>query len=104
MDMSNPVERGLDGESRRAHVAALLRAYPEIDPEEVAEVALFLKKGPILEVGLLSTDDDVRTALERFRADHASKLGLSFKDYLVAAVIVAAFVATCVLLWDVGAM
>jgi hypothetical protein len=102
MDMPTSVERSLDGQSQRARIAALLRKYPDVEADETAEITRFLKKGPILEIGLLASDEELAPKVERFRAEHASKLGLSLKDYLLVALIIAALVAACVLLWDAG--
>lgn len=102
MDMSTPVERSLGGQSQRARVAALLRKYPNVDADETAEITRFLKKGPFLEIGLLAADEELSPKVERFRAEHAGRLGLSLKDYSLAALIVASLIVACFLLWDAG--
>lgn len=85
-----------------ARVAVLLRDYPDVETDETAEITRFLRKGCILEIGLLTADEELSPKVVRFRAEHAGKLGLSARDYLLAALIVAALVVACVLLWDAG--
>jgi hypothetical protein len=83
-------------------VEELLRRYPDIAAEESGEILHFLKKGTALEIGLLSGNDDLRPALDAFRAAHARDLSLGMRELLIVAAIVVLTVVACALLWDWG--
>lgn len=102
MDMSTSASRELVGQGARAHVEGLLRRYPDVADAEAAEILRFLKHGPTLEVALLTTDEQLRLRLDRFRADHPANFAIGAKHYLLVAVIVAILVLAGALLWDVG--
>ena len=95
-------ERELGRQSARARAKALLTAYPNIDAAETAEIADFLRTGPVLEVGLLSSDEELRPKLLAFQAEHEGRFALRAKDYLVVALITAVLAVVCFLLWDAG--
>lgn len=95
-------ERELGGKNARARVKVLLHAYPNIDAAETAEIADFLRTGPVLEVGLLSSDEELRPKLLAFQAEHEGRFALRAKDYLVVALISVALAVICFLLWDAG--
>lgn len=102
MDLSPSAQRGISERSRRARVEDLLKKYPHVDAAEDAEILRFLKKGPPLDVGLMTTNEEVRDKLDAFRSEHASHFRLGLREYLLVAVLLAAFVAACVLLSDSG--
>ncbi|OZA17937.1 MAG: hypothetical protein B7X90_13405 [Novosphingobium sp. 17-62-19] len=78
----------------------MLQRYPDVDANDIAEITRFLKEGLIVEVGFLITDEKLSYKVEHFRADHADKLGLSSRDYVIVTIIVAALVLACIFLWD----
>lgn len=102
MDMSPSAQRKLAGTSQRARVEDLLRTYPNTAAEGRAEILTFLKKGPALDVGLITANHALRLQLQQFRADHAAELSLGSKEYLGALLIVAIYLGVCALLWDAG--
>lgn len=102
MDMSPSAQRKLGESSRRARAENLLGRYPDIDAGEMRELLRFLKKGPPLEVALLTTDDQTSAKLRRFRDDHRGEFSLGPKEYSIVAIIVAGLVALLSLLWDSG--
>ena len=95
---SRPVDR-----ARMERVAALIARYPALTDDEIHEALLFLRKGPALDVGLLTGNDEIRPQLDRFRADHHRALSIGVREIAVIAVIVALFLAAVLLLWDWGA-
>ena len=103
MDMSASAQRKLVGQNQRAHVGDLLRRYPGISAGEAAEIIRFIKKGPVMEVGLLTADEELRPQLQRFRSDHASEFSLGIKEYAIILLIVAGAIGLCFFLWDIGA-
>ena len=102
MDMPTSVQRKAAGSLRRADVEDLLRRYPDIDAGETDTLLRFLKKGPPLEVALLTTDEEMWPRLQRFRQDHRSRFTLGFKEYALVLLILLAFAALCLFLWDAG--
>lgn len=83
-------------------VAGLLSRYPNLTPLEVREIIHFLRRGPHLDIGLLSGRDEVKPALAAFREDHARALGLDRRDYMIAFLIVLAILLVCWMIMDVG--
>ncbi len=102
MDMPTSVQRKAAGSLQRADVADLLRRYPDVDAGETDTLLRFLKKGPPLEVALLTTDEELWPRLQRFRQDHRSKFSLGFKEYALVLLILMGLIALCLFLWDVG--
>ena len=103
--MDNPAstQRNLAHEEQRHHIAGLLLRYPQIDAAEEAAILRFLKKAPAVQTGLLTADESVRPQLERFKSDHSREFTVGPKGMAIAAAIIAAIVALCMLLWDIGA-
>jgi hypothetical protein len=102
MEMSTSAQRKLVDVGRRGHVGDLLERYPAVSADEVAEILRYIKKGPPLEVALLSTDDRIKPRLDQLRHDHRSEFSLGPKEYMAVALIVAALVAFLAFLWDSG--
>ena len=80
----------------------LLYAYPAISDAEVEEVATYLKSGPPMDIGLLSSNEDAWSAAERLRADHKALFATSIKAWVVWVFSIAAFFAVVAILWDSG--
>jgi hypothetical protein len=102
MNMPTSVQRKAAGSLQRADVEDLLRRYPDVDAGETDTLLRFLKKGPPLEVALLTTDEELWPRLQRFRQDHRSKFHLGFKEYALVLLILMGLIALCLFLWDVG--
>lgn len=85
-----------------ASAEQLLLRYPEVSTDEQGEIARFLTRATVMDMGLLSTNAAAWAKAEQFRADHRSIFALSALGY--AAWIVAALVACAILisLWDSG--
>lgn len=83
-------------------VRDLIGDYPDIDRSEAEDILHFLKKGPAIDNALLSSAEDIRPQLERFRADHCKELGPRLRTYAIMATLVALFVIAVILLWDAG--
>ena len=97
------LDRAPPGPSPRAHIEALLARYPNISSGEAGEIVHFLKNGAPLEVGMLTANDRVQFNLQRFRADRAADLSVSWREYAVAVLLVVVVIAAGALLWDAGA-
>lgn len=55
-------------------LAALLARYPDLSAAEIAALAAALKAASHLDVGLISSDDELGPRLRRFRAEQANLL------------------------------
>lgn len=102
MDMSPSAQRKLVGRTQREQVEDLLTRYPDITPDEVAEIIRFIKKGLPLEVGLMTASERLRPQLLRFRHDHPSEFSLGAREYVATLLVLVAFIGLCFLLWDKG--
>ena len=80
----------------------LLYAYPSITDAEVEEIAAYLKSGPPMDIGLLSSNEAAWSAAERLRADHKALFATSLKAWLVWIISIAAFFVFVAVLWDSG--
>ena len=105
MNISEPtIARGLAAD--RAGVdrfESLLARYPGLTDPEIHEVLLFLRKGKVLELGLLSGNEAIKPQLERFRADHARDLSIGRQELIFAAIVLVIVLAAVALLWNAGA-
>lgn len=54
----------------RSRIAGLLRAYPDLEPAETAELLDFLARGSIIDVGYLRGDPQLKPIIDQVRADH----------------------------------
>ena len=88
--------------ARLRHIESLLARYPELSSEEEAEVLHYLRKGPLLDLGLLTGMESIRHALARFREDHRRELGLQPRDFLAPAAILLFVLIVGALAWNAG--
>lgn len=86
----------------RERVARLLSRYPGISEHDVDEIVEFLRTGRHLDIGLLTADDELRPKLDDFVKNHRSRLGLTFGELGAVAMLIAAFLVVCWLLWSVA--
>lgn len=93
--------RPLD-DDRMVRIEALLRRYPGLTDEEMHELLQFVRKGPALEIGLISGKDELKPQLDRFRADHAQDLSIGGREIAIIAALVIVVVVAVILLWDAG--
>lgn len=84
-------------------IAALLARYPGLTDGEIHEILLFLRKGPPLELGLLTSDERIKPKLDAFRKEHGNALSIGIREIVVIAVLLLLLLATVALLWDSGA-
>ena len=94
---TRPVDR-----ERLERIERLLKRYPALTDGEIEDVLLFLRKGPTLEIGLLTGNEGLRPKLDHFRADHRGELSIGAREIAAIAVIVALLVVAVALLWDFG--
>jgi hypothetical protein len=80
----------------RERIAGLIGRYPEITSDETDEIVTFLRDGPHLDVGLLTSNDGLRAKLDAFMQDHKARFSVSFIE---AAAVIAAIVFVLATLW-----
>lgn len=64
----------------RERIAGLLGRYPGINADETDEIVTFLRTGPHLHVGLLTSSDRLRSKLDAFMHEHKAKFSVSFME------------------------
>lgn len=74
-------------EARREHISALLRRYPDILADELAELVTFYKTAPPLDTALLSCEPDVNAKSKQFLKDHAKATSRGIEAPWVVAII-----------------
>lgn len=88
---------------RRNHIAGLLRRYPALDTAATAELVEYVAHGPVLDIGLLTSDAALKPVIERIREDHPDQFRLSWhRALMVTLVIVLPALLACWLMWDIG--
>ena len=84
----------------RERVARLLSRYPGISEQDVQQVVEFLRTGRHLDIGLLTADAELRPKLDAFVDEHKKQLGLTFGEVSAVAILIAAFLFVCWLIWS----
>jgi hypothetical protein len=88
----------------RDHFALLLRRYPTLDAQETEALLDFLAKGPIIEVGHLAGDPELKPIVERVKRDHPKRFSVGVGgNLLVAMILVVPLLLFCWWAWDSGA-
>jgi hypothetical protein len=60
--------------ARRAHVEALLVAYPDVTPEEHGMLVRYFKReANALDVGMIASNESIARGYARFRHDHLDR-------------------------------
>jgi hypothetical protein len=85
--------------SSRARTAELLGDYPQLSEADRREILEFLQSARHLDIGLLSSNDDVRPKLDAFMEDHRTELGVTGRDAIWAVASIVGFLVACWLAW-----
>lgn len=59
--------------SDRERVSDLVSRYPRVTDDEAMEIIAFMRTGRHLDIGLLTSDDEIRPKLDAFMEDHKSE-------------------------------
>lgn len=78
--------------ARRAHVEALLAAYPDVTPDEhTLLVNWFRKEASSLDIGMVASNPDIARGYRLFRQQHVDRFtladfgkGLAFASVMIA--------------------
>ena len=84
----------------RARVADLLSRYPRVSRNEVGEILTFMRTGPHLEIGLLTSNRHLKPYLDSFMEDHKSHFRVKWVEGAAVIGGIAALLATLWLLWE----
>jgi hypothetical protein len=84
----------------REEVAELLIRYPQVSGAEAKLILTFLRKGRHLDVGMLTSDEQLKPHLDRFTADHAHHFRLSVGEASTVVAAIAGFLVICWLVWE----
>lgn len=86
--------------SDRERISELVSRYPRITDHQAMEIIAFIRTGRHLDIGLLTSSDEIRPKLDAFMEDH--KADFRVKWWEGAAVIggIAAFLVICWLVWE----
>ena len=80
----------------REQVADLISRYPRVSDQEARQILTFLRTGRHLDVGLLTSNDQLRPKLDAFVKDHKAHFQLNWGE---AAAVVCGMVALLVFFW-----
>ena len=98
-EANRPYPSAIDG-SWLEHIVSLLTRYPDINRDEANEIVGYLRKGPVLDRGILTGLEPTRDKLAQFRHAHRRELGLQTIDYMVAMAIIVAVILVSTILWN----
>lgn len=83
---------------RRSRAEELLRAYPETNEEETAEIVQFLARGMHLDVGLVTRQDEFKEKIASIRRDHRQAFRLGPLEVIIFYLVVLTPLSILVLL------
>jgi hypothetical protein len=84
----------------RERVAELLARYPTVSKKESREILEFMKNGRHLEIGQLTSNENMRTNLDAFMEEHKKHIRVSFGEATSVVVMIAAFLLAAWLVWE----
>ena len=84
----------------RQRVTDLVGRYPHLTDEEVGEIVVFMKTGPSLDIGLLTSNVAIRPQLDAFMAEHKAQFRLKWTESLAVTAGVFGVPTGVWLLWE----
>jgi hypothetical protein len=75
----------------------LVRRYPDISRSEADRLVAIYPRLPILQVAMMSSDDELAPRLEAFRRDHACRLRIPLRH--IAALLSPMILLAIILVW-----
>jgi hypothetical protein len=102
--MNSPkiVEQAVVDHEALTRVEQLLLRYPEVGESELTEITHFLRDGTILEIGLLSMNQDAWRKAERIRARHPKRFARSKREHRLMASTIGAILLVLALFWAIA--
>lgn len=96
------IEQAVVDHEALTRVERLLLQYPEVSEAELAEITHFLRDGTILEIGLLSMNQDAWRKAEKFRARHPKRFATSTREYLMMVSAIGTILLVLALFWAIA--
>jgi hypothetical protein len=84
------------GPAERERIAKLLSHYPEVNDGDTAQIISFLKKGPHLDVGMLTGDESLKPKLQAFMSEHKQHFRLKISEVIA---VTSGIVGALLILW-----
>ncbi len=85
-----------------SRIEMLLLQYPQVTTAEREEIGSYLRRATVMDLGLLSTNEQAWSKAERYRREHPDVFATTAWEYAVWAFLALAFLTTVALLWDGG--
>ena len=82
--------------SDRERVSQLVRRYPRVTDDEAIEIIAFMRTGRHLDIGLLTSDDEIRPKLDAFMEDHKAEFRVKWWE---GAAVIGGIAVLLVLFW-----
>ena len=92
-----------DADARRKHIRSLFARYPDVSNAEREEIVHYLRTAPVLDIGLIKSDETIRYRIAAFEQENARKLAIRPVEIAVLLIVFALVAVACVALWDIGA-
>lgn len=89
-------------DAQRQRMKQLFARYPDISSTEHDEMVRYLRTAPVLDIGLLKSDETIRYRIAAFEQESACKLAIRPVEIAVLLLVFALITAACVALWDIG--
>ena len=84
----------------RERIVQLIAQYPHISGAEAAEILRYLRNARYVEIARLTSDESVRSQLDRFIRNHKHEIQGSAFDWIAATALAVGFIASLWLLWS----
>lgn len=92
-----------DAGDQRGQIATLLRRYPQLDAAETEALLDFLVSGPIIEVGHLAGDPELKPIIERVKRDHSKRFRVGIGGNLIIGLaLLLPLILFCWFAWNSG--
>ena len=96
------VEQAVVDHEALTRVEQLLLQYPDVSESELAGIMHFLRHATILEIGLLSMNQDAWRKAQRIRARHPTRFATTTREYRVMASAIGATLLVLALFWAIA--
>jgi len=84
----------------RKRIADLLGDYPELSAAETQEILAFIRTGSHLDVGLLTSNEQIRPKLDAFMHDHKAHFELGWGEMFKLVAALAAVLLALGFAWE----
>ena len=89
-----------DSLSQRERVSYLVNRYPRVTDDEAMEIIAFMRTGRHLDIGLLTSNDEIRPKLDAFMEDHKAEFRVKWWESAAVIAGIGVLLAVCWLIWE----